>query len=156
MHFSFNLLRIKGPLQVSSITCSSLGGAPTNSIRYIACVQYQLAVAWLRWNCTSWGWASNARNLQRLLILNTLNEKCITLVSLHWWHVHINMEVANNTETCVVLLYKSYEPTAPQMYKEWNSFTGWCRIPQHLLTTTAVSDTRGSEALSGTLRKCSS
>jgi hypothetical protein len=32
----------------------------------------------------SWRWASNARNMQRSLILNKLNEKCITLVSLYW------------------------------------------------------------------------
>jgi hypothetical protein len=30
---------------------------------------------------TSWGWASNTRNMYRPLILNKLNEKCITLVS---------------------------------------------------------------------------
>jgi hypothetical protein len=33
---------------------------------------------------TSWGWASNARNIQRPLILNKLVRKCITLVSLYW------------------------------------------------------------------------
>jgi hypothetical protein len=32
---------------------------------------------------TSWGWASNARNMSRPLILNKMN-KCITLVSLYW------------------------------------------------------------------------
>jgi hypothetical protein len=31
----------------------------------------------------SWGWASNARNIYRPLILNKLNEKCITLVSVY-------------------------------------------------------------------------
>jgi hypothetical protein len=33
----------------------------------------------------SWGWASNARNILRPLILNKLNKKCITLVSLDWY-----------------------------------------------------------------------
>jgi hypothetical protein len=47
----------------------------TSSTWYIACVLCQLAA--------SWGWASNARNMQRPLIFNKLNEKCITLVSLH-------------------------------------------------------------------------
>jgi hypothetical protein len=32
----------------------------------------------------SWGWASNARNIWRSLILNKLNKKCITLISLSW------------------------------------------------------------------------
>jgi hypothetical protein len=32
---------------------------------------------------TSWGWASNARNMYRLLILNKMNEKCFTLCSLY-------------------------------------------------------------------------
>jgi hypothetical protein len=35
----------------------------------------------------SWGWASNARNLLRPLILNTLNKMCIRLVSLYWYTV---------------------------------------------------------------------
>jgi hypothetical protein len=33
----------------------------------------------------SWGWISNARNMQRPLILNKQNKKCITLVSLYWY-----------------------------------------------------------------------
>jgi ferredoxin len=32
----------------------------------------------------SWGWASNVRNMQRSLILNKLNRKCITLVLFYW------------------------------------------------------------------------
>jgi hypothetical protein len=36
----------------------------------------------------SWGWASNARNIYRPLILNKLNKKCITLVSLYWNITH--------------------------------------------------------------------
>jgi hypothetical protein len=32
------------------------------------------------------GWESNARNMQRPLILNKLSKKCITLVSLCWCH----------------------------------------------------------------------
>jgi hypothetical protein len=31
------------------------------------------------------GWASNARNMERPLILNKLIKKCITLVSLYWY-----------------------------------------------------------------------
>jgi hypothetical protein len=31
------------------------------------------------------GWESNARNIQKLLIPNKLNKKCITLVSLYWY-----------------------------------------------------------------------
>jgi hypothetical protein len=33
----------------------------------------------------SWWWANNGRNMQRPLILNKLNKKCITLVSLYWY-----------------------------------------------------------------------
>jgi hypothetical protein len=33
----------------------------------------------------SWRWASNARNMQRPLILNKLDKTCITLVSLYWY-----------------------------------------------------------------------
>jgi hypothetical protein len=35
----------------------------------------------------SWRWACNAQNMYRTLILNKLNKKCITLVSLYWWTV---------------------------------------------------------------------
>jgi hypothetical protein len=34
---------------------------------------------------TSWGWASNAGNMWRPLILNKLNKKCLALVSLYWF-----------------------------------------------------------------------
>jgi hypothetical protein len=34
--------------------------------------------------CTSWGWASNALNMYKPLILNQLNRKFITFVSLNW------------------------------------------------------------------------
>jgi hypothetical protein len=76
----------------------------TNSSLYIACVSCQLAVARLQCNCNpdttdltrtkyinchlcraSWWWTSNARNKWRLLILNILNKKCITLVTLSWY-----------------------------------------------------------------------
>jgi hypothetical protein len=35
----------------------------------------------------SWGWASNARNVYRPLILNKLNKNYITLVSRYWYTV---------------------------------------------------------------------
>jgi hypothetical protein len=45
------------------------------------CTQYTKS----RLCSASWGWASNARNMQRPLILNKLNKECITLVSLYWY-----------------------------------------------------------------------
>jgi hypothetical protein len=47
----------------------------------------------------SWGWASNARNMWRPLILNKLNEQCITLVSLYWYttiHGQQNIKFVNH------------------------------------------------------------
>jgi hypothetical protein len=104
MHFSFNLLKVKslymfraflGHLQealqkrhlvycvrVMSVGCTrieaeaSILAQPTDITR----TQYTKC----RLCSISWWWASNARNMQRPLILNKLNEKCITLVSLYW------------------------------------------------------------------------
>jgi hypothetical protein len=49
----------------------------------VTCMQY------IRTKCclcsTSWGWASNAWNMKRHLILNKLNKKCMVLVSLYWY-----------------------------------------------------------------------
>jgi hypothetical protein len=84
----------------------------TNGTRYVACVLCQLSAPGLKrhlvyWvhgtpvlvqptdmtrtqytKCrlcrTSWGWASNALNMYRLSLLNKLNKKYVTLVSLHW------------------------------------------------------------------------
>jgi hypothetical protein len=47
----------------------------TNGTQYTKC----------RLCSASWWWASNARNMWRLLILNKLNEICITLCSLYWY-----------------------------------------------------------------------
>jgi hypothetical protein len=38
---------------------------------------------------SSWGWASNAQNMYRPLIINKLNKKCIILVLLYWYAVTI-------------------------------------------------------------------
>jgi len=78
-------------------------------------------------------------------IINVVNESCVACK----WHVHINMDIVNSSEICVLLLYKFYEPTASQMYREWNSFTDWYSLPTRLLTMIAVSDIHGSE---GTVR----
>ena len=81
-------------------------------------------------------------------IINLVNESCVQCK----WHVHINMEVVNSSEICVLLLYKFYEPTASQIYWEWNSFTGWYSLPKCLLTMIACSDIHGPE---GTVRNTS-
>jgi hypothetical protein len=103
MHFSFNVLRIKGLYMFRAILthpqevlhkrhlvycvrmsvglwhgCSETATMPqlTDIIR-THYTQFRLC-------STCWGWASNARNIYRPLILNRLNEKCITLVTLYW------------------------------------------------------------------------
>jgi hypothetical protein len=57
--------------------------------------------------CTaSWGRASNARNMQRPLILNKMNKKRITLVALYWYnmmHGHWVLRVTykNTSSNCI-------------------------------------------------------
>jgi hypothetical protein len=81
--------------------------AHTKGTWYIACVLCQLAALGLVWNCStpilvqpidithtqyiecrllnaSWGWARNVWNMQRPLILNKMNKKCITLDPPYW------------------------------------------------------------------------
>jgi hypothetical protein len=70
MHFSFNLLRIKGLYMFRALLAHSLGGADIRT-QHTKC----------RLCSDPWEWKSTARNMQRPLILNKLNEKCITLVS---------------------------------------------------------------------------
>jgi hypothetical protein len=65
MHFSFNLLRIKGPLHVSSITCSSSGGAS------------QTAFGIMRACYVSWMWRGcSATAPQSTDIIRTQYTKC--------------------------------------------------------------------------------
>jgi hypothetical protein len=71
MHFLFNLLRIKSLCSATATVTQPTDIIPT---QYTKCRLFS----------ASWGWASNARNMQRPLILNKLNEKWITLVSLYW------------------------------------------------------------------------
>jgi hypothetical protein len=69
-----------------------------NKRHLVHCVRVMLAGCYQDWSgpditgtqyttcrlcSTSWGWASNARNMYRPLILNKLNRKCITLLSLY-------------------------------------------------------------------------
>jgi hypothetical protein len=75
MHFLFNLLGIKGLYMFWTLLAH-----PQEMLhkRHITGTQYTKCNLW----SASWGWASNAQNIYRPLILNNLNEKCITLVSL--------------------------------------------------------------------------
>jgi hypothetical protein len=102
MHILFNLLRIMGPcmfwascahpqdtlhkqyllycVRVLSpeLECSSPTLVQSTDIiltQYAKCDFFS----------ASWGWANNARNIQRSVILNKLNKMCITLVSLYWY-----------------------------------------------------------------------
>jgi hypothetical protein len=100
MHFSFNLLRIKGLymfrallahpqeliykrhlgycVRVMSVGCFTATVPQPTDITRTQYTKCRLCNA-------SWGWASNARNMQRPLILNKLNEMCITFVSFYWY-----------------------------------------------------------------------
>jgi hypothetical protein len=95
MHFSFSLLRIKGLymfgalraypqevlhkrhvvycVRIISVDCGTVPQPTDIRTQFTKCRLYS----------ASWGWASNPRNMQRHLILNQLNEMCITLVSLY-------------------------------------------------------------------------
>jgi hypothetical protein len=84
MNFLFNLLRIKNIYMFRALLTH-----PQEAIhtwRLVYCLSVILVG---RTKCrlcsTFWGWASNARNVQRPLILNKLNKMCITFVSLYWW-----------------------------------------------------------------------
>jgi hypothetical protein len=103
MHFSFNLLRIEclyifrallaHPQEalhkrhlVYCVGIMSVGSATT----VLQSCHSQLTYARTHYTkcrlCTaSWGWASNVRNMKGHSILNKLNEKFITLVSLYWY-----------------------------------------------------------------------
>jgi hypothetical protein len=100
----FNLLRIKGLYMFRALLAHPQEDCGTWYIAYILC---QLAAPGSKWNSnpgaanwhnthaitkcclcsSSWGWASNALNIQRRLILNKLNKKRITLVLLYWYTV---------------------------------------------------------------------
>jgi hypothetical protein len=102
MHFLFSLLRIKGLCMFRALLAH-----PQEALhkrRLVYCVRVMSVGCYQGWSKTpqptdmtrtqytkrrlcsaSWGWASNARNMQRPLILNKLNKKCITLVSLYWY-----------------------------------------------------------------------
>jgi hypothetical protein len=80
MHFSFNWLRIKGFYMFRALLAH-----PQDVLHKLHLVYWHNTHAiYQEPLCSaSCGWASNARNMQRPLVLNKLNEKCITLVSLY-------------------------------------------------------------------------
>jgi hypothetical protein len=96
MHFSFNLWRIRGLYMFRALLAHP---QETLHIRHLVYCVHFMSVGLVpqptdikRTQCTkcrlrsvTWGCASNARNMYRPLILNKLNEKCITLVSLYWY-----------------------------------------------------------------------
>jgi hypothetical protein len=121
MHFLFNLLRIKGlytfrtllaHLQeahhkredwngtgISDTSSTPIVLQPTNITR----TKYtKRCLCWV-----FWGWASNARNMYRPLILNKLNKKCIALVSLHWYTTSM-MHGQQNLNQQLYYLYKHF------------------------------------------------
>jgi hypothetical protein len=97
MHFLFNLLRTENLYMFRALLAHPQEELHSGTW-YIACVLCQLAIPGLEWNtpvlvqptditrtqytncplCSaSWRWASNARKMQRLLVRNKLNKKCI-------------------------------------------------------------------------------
>jgi hypothetical protein len=96
MHFLFSLLRIKGLYMFRVLLAHPQEVLHKRQLVY--CVR-QLAESGLKFHsnpgaanwhnvllCSaSWGWASNTRNIYGPLILNKLNKKCLTLVSLYWY-----------------------------------------------------------------------
>jgi hypothetical protein len=69
----------------------------------------------------SWGLASNARNMYRLLILNKLNKKRITLVSLYWYtmmHGQQNIKPLVDTASSLSWLH---DHTRKDPLDEWSA-----------------------------------
>jgi hypothetical protein len=106
MHISFNLLRIKGFYMFTALLPQPQEALNKRRLAYCVCmsvgygtvaVSLQPCHSQLTLNACNiqnavcaayaWGRASNARNMYRPLILNKLNEMCITLVSLYWHKV---------------------------------------------------------------------
>jgi hypothetical protein len=95
MHFSFNLLRIEGFLHVSSITCSSSEGPPQTALGILRAYNVSLQsghsqLTLYARNIPSAVCVASPEDEQVMLetckrpsILNKLNEKCITLISLY-------------------------------------------------------------------------
>jgi hypothetical protein len=97
MHFLFNLLRIKGIYTFRTLLAhpqeapnkredwNGTDISETSSTPIL--VQPTIIPRTKNIKCclcfASWGWASNARNMYRPLILNKLNKKCITFASLY-------------------------------------------------------------------------
>jgi hypothetical protein len=105
MQFLFNLLRIKGLYMFRALIAHPQ--EVLHKLHLVYCVRIMSSstpilvqptditrtkYAKCRLCSASWGWASNARNIQRHLILNKQNKKCITLVSLYWWDVYSERE----------------------------------------------------------------
>jgi hypothetical protein len=89
-------------VRVVSVGCTILV-QPTD----ITCTQYTKFHLFY----ASWGWASNAQNMYRPWILNKLNEKCITLVSLYWYtKMHSQQNIKFDT-LCIICLFCYYTST---------------------------------------------
>jgi hypothetical protein len=80
MHFLFSLLRINGFYMFRALLAHPQEALLKRHLVY--CVR---VISVGRLCNASWGWAINARNMSRPLILNELNRQCIMLVSLYWF-----------------------------------------------------------------------
>jgi hypothetical protein len=101
----------------------------------ITCTQCTKCRLW----STSWGWASNTWNMQRPLIVDKLNKKCITLVSLYWYTVmhgrqNIKPNMMNTPKLIPVL-------TFPTLFSLWTPLLCQCTsktASQHTVVESAV------------------
>jgi hypothetical protein len=77
----------------------------------------------------SWGWASNAWNTQRPLILNRVNKKYITLFSLYWYTVmygqpNINLVIhSSKIKTCQTETTIAAGPPLTYSNYQYNNYT---------------------------------
>jgi ribosomal protein L33 len=87
MHILFCLLRTKGLYMFRALLAHPQEALYKRYLVYCMRVIIPMQCTKCRLCIAAWGWTSNARNMQRPLILNKLNKKCITLVSLFWYRV---------------------------------------------------------------------
>jgi hypothetical protein len=111
MQFLFSLLRIKDLYMFRALLAHPYEVLHKQHLVYcmrvmsVGCTRAGVPLQSL--SSTSWGWASNARNTPRPLILKKLNKKCITLVSLYWYTVmHGQQNIRQKIYFCnTILLY---------------------------------------------------
>jgi hypothetical protein len=74
----------------------------------------------------SWRWASKARNMQRPLILNNLNSRCITLILLCWCYImHGQQDIKSEIKYLLSFRLNQRKVKSEKSFEQWyNSFIG--------------------------------